>query len=126
MLADDLHGHGLLCARLSTAACQPVCPLDLPGRLGPDIALMRSANFSTTCKTKALFKSDNACRGVVVTARRGDVVDGSGQSSTSNSGLRPLRAHTRYSVRRLKIAFVGSSGAYRVACVPDAMLGFIS
>ena len=44
-----------------------------------------------------------------VTARRGVVVEGSGQSNTSSKPLRLPRTHVRYNVRRSNSLPIGSS-----------------
>jgi len=65
------------------------------GRSSPHSAVTRAAIVSDMRRMNELLSSESDCTGVVVTGRRGAVVDGSGQSKTSRSGLRAERIQVR-------------------------------
>ena len=78
----------LLLGRRGRAVGQPVSPNDLDLGLWPRLAHNPFSELIDHVQDKRVVQQRQRFSGVVVTAQLGDVIEGSGQSSTSNKGLR--------------------------------------
>ena len=95
MLTGKLVRLLALCIIRNAIIRQIVNACDLQIEIAPDLALGALGQTPGHPQHEGVIQQRQCLQGVVVTARLGEAVEGSGQSNTSRNSFRPERTHVR-------------------------------